>query len=360
MKARVLSVVLASCLLAGAGVLLAAPALEAPVENALGENLLFNPSFEGPYSAYDPPGGHPDCIWGICGTAKTAAGWTPYWRSHNPADADHIINMPEFDEEGTAATNPDRVRTGEKSQSYYKQFSNFEAGVYQQVNVIPGETYCFSTWGHSWSGSDDGDYYTDPPPTNGNFRQRVGIDPTGGTDWQSGAISWGPLRIQPDFYEPFVVTATAEAETITAYIYSFPEWAAVHNDAYWDDAYLGQVEPVLPEGELALIAATDLPVTMAKTVNPNWLCDPNTSWEVTLDPAGTFTPTLSTDSGATGEQLTVSVDSSGLAPGEHETWLRFSSPDTAETLPAIPVRVAVLDLDKHIYLPSLIGGTPAR
>jgi len=358
MKASVLSLLLALCLLAGAGALLAAQEPTPAVESSVGPNLLSNPSFEGEYHAYDPTPEIPDCPWGVCDTAKTAAGWTPYWRSHNIGDLPWIINMPEFEEEGRQHTDPERVRDGEKSQSYFKLNSTFEAGIYQQVSVTPGQTYCFSAWGHSWSAQDspgpDGDAYTGPE--DGRFRQRVGIDPTGGTNWQSANIVWGNLRIQPDFYAPFYVTATAQAESVTAYVYGQPEWAVKHNDAYWDDAYLGEVAPVLPDGELALTVPADKPAAITKTVNPNWLCDAETSWEVTLEPAGAFTPTLSTTAGATGESLTVTLDSNGLPPGIYETALQFSSPDTEVALPAIPVRLAVVVLDNHLYLPNLSGG----
>jgi hypothetical protein len=358
MKARFWFVLIAFLVAAGAGAV-SVSALEEAQETALGPNLLFNPSFEGPYSAYDPLGGHPDCIWGICDTAKTAAGWTPYWRSHNTADDPWIINMPEFDAEGTAVTDPVRVRDGEAAQSYYKLYSTFEAGVYQQVDVTPGVTYCFSAWGHSWSARDSpldpgGDAYSGPDY--GNFRQRVGMDPFGGTEWQSSDIVWGPLRIQYDYYEPFVVTATAQSETITVYVYAQPEWAMKHNDAYWDDASLQQIEPILPDGPLTLVTTVDRPLAITRTINANWLCDPETSWEVNLDPDGALTPLLSAADGATGDALTVSMDSQGLAPGTYETALHFASPDTSFAVATIPVTVHVLPHDNDVFLPTLVTG----
>jgi hypothetical protein len=83
----------------------------------------------------------------------------------------------------------------------------------------------------------------------------------GGTDWRSEATVWGEMRVQYDYFEPFFVTATAESETMTVYAYSHPEWPVKHNDAYWDDANLRAAEPVLPEGELILVAAPGTPQT---------------------------------------------------------------------------------------------------
>jgi hypothetical protein len=355
---RALLVIAGLLLVVGAGTLAAAPTPEAPESAALGPNLLFNPSFEGyhDYSAYVPPGGHPDCPSGTCGTAQMAPGWIPYWRSHNNQDPGWIIRMPEYKPADPQWTDPRRVRTGTAAQAYFTFESNHEAGFYQQVSVTPGLSYCFSVWGHSWSANLDEDAYTDPPPNNGNFRQRVGIDPSGNTDWQSSTIVWGAVRVQPDFFEPFVVTATAQANTMTVYAYSFPEWAAKHNDAYWDDANLRQIEPVLPEGELLLVVPPGAAQTVSKTINANWLCDPETSWEVNLDEMGAFSPTVSASSGPTGGALTVTLNSTGLASGEHETTLYFTSPDTTRPIAAIPARIVMLSAEHNLFLPTVIRG----
>lgn len=358
MKASVLSLLMALCFLVGAGALLPAPGPADAVESSVGPNLLFNPSFESyhDYSAYVPPGGHPDCPSGVCDTAQMAPGWLPYWRSHNDQDDPWIIRNPEYKPADPQWTDPRRVRTGTTAQAYFTFESNHEAGFYQQVSVNPGSSYCFSVWGHSWSANGDEDAYTDPPPNNGNFRQRVGIDPAGNTDWQSSTIVWGPARIQPDFFEPIVVTATAHAATITAYAYSFPEWAAKHNDAYWDDANLRQIEPVLPEGELLLVVPPGSAYTVTKTINTNWLCDPETSWEVELDSYGTFSPTLSANSGTTGTSLSITLDSDGLSAGTHETMLYFTSPDTSRPVAAVPARIVVLSGEHSVYIPAVVSG----
>lgn len=350
MFARLLLIMAGLLLVAGASAF-AAPAAEAPELAALGPNLLNNPSFEGEYSGYVPPGGHPDCETEICDTAQMAPGWTPYWRSHQEGDT---LAMPEYKPIDRKHTDPVRVRSGDTAQAYFTFWRTHEAGFYQQATVTPGETYCFSAWGHSWSAEDDEDWYSGP--FYGNFRQRVGIDPTGGTDWQSGAIEWGPLQLQYDYYAPFAVSATAQASTLTVYVYSQPEWAVKHNDAYWDDANLRQIAPVLPDGELLLVVPPGDHQTVTKTINTNWLCDPETSWELVLDLDGTLTPTLSATSGQTGSALTVTLDSVALPPGDHQTVLHFSSPDTAQPVAAVPARIVVLEDVHNLYLPAVIGG----
>jgi hypothetical protein len=201
----------------------------------VGVNLLTNPSFEGPYSSYDPPPNFPDCPFGICTTAQMAAGWTPYWRSHNPADPEWIMRMPEYKPAELWHVNPDRVRHGSRAQQLFTFWGTHEAGFYQRVAVQPGASYCFSIWGHSWSTMDDETY---SGPETGQLVQKIGIDPTGGTNWQSSAIVWSGEREQYDVYGLFEVEAVAQASAVTVFVYSQPSWAVKHNDVYWDDARL--------------------------------------------------------------------------------------------------------------------------
>lgn len=353
MFTRALLVIAGLVLVIGAGTLAAAPTPEALATTSLGPNLLFNPSFEGGYIPYVPPEPHPDCSWGICLSAHVAPGWTPYWRPGYEDQNDTIV-MPEYKAAETKYTDPVRVRSGDAAQAYFTVWTTHQAGFYQQVEVDSGKTYCFSIWAHSWSANDNDDAYSGPEY--GNLRQRVGIDPTGGVDWQSSNIHWSDLRVQPDFFHPFFVTTIAGSSVITVYAYSENEWAVEHNDTYWDDANLRQIEPLLPDGELLLVVVPGPAQTVTKTINPNWLCDPSTSWEVGLDPGGAFSPLLSANSGPTGSALTVTLDSTGLPPGAHETLLYFSSPDSSQAIAAVPARIVVLTADHNLYLPAVISG----
>lgn len=199
-------------------------------------NLVENESFEGQYSAYIPPNGHPDCPAGICITAQMAPNWTPWWRSHDPNDPDWIIRMPEYKPADPIFNDPPRVRTGQAAQQLFTFFSTHEAGFLQKVPVFPGFTYQFQIWGHSWSAQDDDDAYSGPQ--DGKLYQKVGLDPTGGDDWQSNNIIWSGERMQYDTYGLFEISATAQAPTMTVYVYSRPNFAVKHNDVYWDDAKL--------------------------------------------------------------------------------------------------------------------------
>lgn len=319
-------------------------------------NLVSNPSFEGEYSAYVPPDGHPDCPAGICTTAQMAPEWTPWWRSHDPADEDWIIRMPEYKPADPDFTNPVRVRSGDAAQQYFTFHSTHEAGFYQQVTVTAGLEYCFSTWGHSWSAADDDDAYSGPD--DGELMQKVGIDPTGGTDWQSEDIIWGDARIQYDVYGQFAVTATAEAPVITVYVYSQPNWAKKHNDVYWDDAFVGTTSP--PAGMtvthefLGFLAQADAPRVMTRTVHVDLFGEPDMTWSAALSPTGTLTPTLSASNGAAGEPLTVTVDSSAYLTGTYTATLVITSTPAVAGSPAvIPMRLVVASEIHEVSLPVI-------
>ena len=330
-----------------------------PAENgcaaADAPNLVENPSFEGEYSAYVPPDGHPDCDLGVCQTAQMAPGWTPWWRSHDPADPDHIIRMPEYKPADPDFTDPVRVRTGEAAQQYFTFFSTHEAGFYQQVTVTAGLDYCFSIWGHSWSAQDDDDAYSGPD--DGELMQKVGIDPTGGTNWQSPDIIWTEPITQYDVYGQFAVTATAQAPTITLFVYSQPRFAVKHNDVYWDDAFVPARIAVSIDHSTSILEDVDEPAVTTRTVHisGNLFGGTPVSWTATLSPTGTFTPTLSATSGLAGEPLTLTVDSSGYVTGTYTATLVITStPNVAGSPAFIPLRLIVAAEIYDVALPAIL------
>lgn len=319
--------------------------------NFTGANLLRNPSFEGDYSAYIPPGGHPDCPAGVCNSAQMAPEWTPWWRSHNPADPPWIIVMPEWKPASSAFTDPVRVRTGDKAQQFFSFFATHEAGFYQQVAVEPGREYCFSIWAHAWSAEDDDDAYSGPE--DGILNQRIGLDPTGGTDWQSSDIVWGDARIQYDFYGLFEVAATAESSTMTVYVYSQPTYAVKHNDTYWDDASLSGMEglavTITPQ-QMTFLADIDIPQVMNHTIH----IDTNgpLTWFATVEPGGTLTPQLSASSGSNGTDLIITVDSNSYGFGTYTADITITTDPTALGSPiTIPITLKVLPELEENYLP---------
>lgn len=316
------------------------------------QNLLYNPSFEGNYSDYIPLGGHPDCPAGICQTAQMAAGWTPFWRSHDPADDPWIFRMPEYKPAELNIPPPPRVRSGERAQQYFTFYSTHAAGVYQRVSVELGRQYCFTIWGHSWSSTDDNSSTSD-----NTLLQKVGIDPSGGTSWESSNISWSFLTEQYNEYGLFYVCGIAQTNEMTVFAFSEPIWAAKHNDVYWDDAELVLYEPELttPQTDgITFIAELSDPNVLSIEVAINMPDDPWVSWSAEIESGGTLSLTLSATNGAAGDELIISVDSAGLGVGTYAADLTITSTPYLTGSPAtIPVTLIVVPGFHSTGLPYL-------
>lgn len=206
-------------------------------------NLLTNPGFEPfitPEGQYDFPlyitpegGGH------------IAEGWLPWWYNDEGPD----YSAPEYDI-APISRDPVRVNSGNAAQQIFRPSVLWEAGVYQQVHVPPNALLRFTIYGHAWagfcksteSGIDCGDnhdsFYGDGAnPTT----MRIGIDPTGGTDWTSESIIWSQDYAFYDHYQQLLVEAQAEGEFVTVYTYTTFLYPAVINNVYWDDAALTAV-----------------------------------------------------------------------------------------------------------------------
>ena len=309
----------------------------------VGTNLLANPSFEGSYPVYVMPApGHADCqTWfddqpnQYCERVKLADNWHPYWLN-TPRTEGWMNIQPEY-VPSLPHEQPPRVRSGEKSQHYFSFWSTHEGGLMQQVSALENGRYCFSSWGHAWSSRETLSGWLSDPNDHGQLYQRVGIDPTGGTDWQSPTVIWGEMRMQYDEFGLFSVESVAEADTITVFLWSRPNIPVKHNDVYWDDATLTleHAASVVP-GELTTLLDVAVPTAVTHTVAIT--VTPGLTWSATLDPAGTLPASLSQSSGSSSATLALTFDSSGLATGTYTTLLRI---DVAPAVPGFPVALPV-------------------
>ncbi|MGH2536876.1 MAG: hypothetical protein ACRDHL_05740 [Candidatus Promineifilaceae bacterium] len=313
-------------------------------------NLLENPSFEGQYGPYIPPDGHPDCPGGICQTAQMAPGWTPWWVSHDPDDPPWMVNMPEYKPATTKFTDPARVRSGERAQQYFTFFKTHIAGFYQQVAVTPGEEYEFRVWSHSWSADDDDDAYSGPEF--GQLEEKIGLDPFGGDDWSDPDVVWGPMRQQYDEYGLFAVSATAQAPTMTVFVYSAPFYAVKHNDVYWDDAELGIGNPVFsvtPADDLRYLVRQSEPQVITQTLDISLPADCPINWTAQVLPGASLALNLSATSGGAGDDLTISFDTAGLAGGAYSAdLLLWSDPPLDEGENIQTISLVILTHDEYL------------
>ena len=186
-----------------------------------GQNILVNPSFEGQFVPY-----------GAFAELNHAPPWIPWWRDGESNQ------RPEF-KPAEAALAPNRVHSGSTAQQYFKSFGMFKAGMQQSVlNVPVGSRLQLSAHGQAWS-CEEFDLCKDGSSVNpANMFMRVGIDPKGGTDPFSNAITWSAYFNPLDQWQVACVEEIAEAEVVTVFLWSSPDGPRQNQDVYWDDASL--------------------------------------------------------------------------------------------------------------------------
>ena len=224
--------------------------LSSRAQVVVGPNLLVDGNFEAPmpWSLQD----------GI-GEVQVALGWRAWYLDKAPSYVKAPSNCdkgtqydcywmrPEF-RNNEAASFPDRVHSGLRSQKYFSYGRMHEAGLYQRVSgITSGSTVRFSIYVQAWQCSNpdacgQGGTHSDAPA---DMHLRVGIDPYGGTDPFSANVVWS--REQPAFdqWVKFSVEAKAAGGAVTVFTHSRPEWdwPRLNNDVYLDDARLEVVEP---------------------------------------------------------------------------------------------------------------------
>ena len=254
-------------------------------------NPLQNPDLEESYSArVDPyaPGEGPK------GDLTLADGWELWYM---PGQG--IYNRrPRYQPEDEWR----RVRSGRFAQKLFTTDSTHTAGFYQQVPVPEGSEVTFTIWVQVWSSSyDDPNESRDP----GNYRTYVGIDPFGGTDWQSGAIIWSePLMIYDQWVE-LDISAVAQTDHITLFTKGAPEWPVKHNDSHWDDARLiihfpfKVFLPLVLKGYGTPIPTATPTATSTSTPTPTNSPTPTSTPTPTDTPTNTPTPSLTATATAT-------------------------------------------------------------
>jgi len=291
-------------------------------------NLLQNGGFERPYISLP---GKENC--------RIAAPWVAYWvqGSEDQTRQGYLV-APEYKAAFWNDYPYNRVHSGELAQQYFHSFANFEGGVYQQVsNIRPGERLRFQIWGMSWSCDNektaDCSKATSGKPSNMHFR--IGIDPTGGTDFKNPAIVWSAENNSYDTWSLFQVEAEAQNSTVTVFVYAYPEYRSQDNNIYVDDASLVAIAP--PPTNTPLPTPTPRPAT-ATPVPPTATPVPPTD---TPAPTATLEPPTATP------QPTATA-----APTEAPT-----TPPTATAAPTATPAPSVVDvLTDGESLPLVLGG----
>ena len=217
------------------------------------ENLLQDPSFEGPYVSRGRPDLNTPAAWGLW----VADGPRGYEWQNRP---DRVFAFPH-------PAGP-QIHSGGASQNINGGYVTFTAAVFQQVTVPNRANLVASAW--AWlktcnlpkdgSGNIIGDNCGSAVESGAYVR--VGVDPDGGTNPASPTIIWSGNIAPHDRWEQASVSATANGTLVTMFIWVSQAWPADLNNVYFDDASLtvGGAGGSSPAGSGGSAAATAVPV----------------------------------------------------------------------------------------------------
>lgn len=173
-----------------------------------------------------------------------------------------------------------RVHSGAVSWHLRQDGAVFTAAGYQQVSEIaPGTALELVAHGWAFACADAATRCAIPAPPyaqsdeTAGITLRVGIDPTGGLDPLSSAVQWSADAAPYDQWAALHVTATAQAETVTIYLFMTQQTAVALNSIYWDTISLSAAS-----GADAAAGVTPAPTSAPSPTPP--------------PPAATPTPTL--------------------------------------------------------------------
>lgn len=197
------------------------------------QNLLLNGDFEEGYSKAE-----------AFEEAWVAIGWEPFAVT---TDLDIPNNptgeQPVYLASDSTASTENRVLNGSRSQMWRTNYSSAFAGISQRVPIAADSTVRLSAWTYGWSSTGD-----DPTVSQNAawMRQRIGIDPTGGTDPNSPDIVWSPAAQYIDTWGELAVETTATSNHVTIFLSAYPNFVLPNNEVYFDKAQLTLVAFDLP------------------------------------------------------------------------------------------------------------------
>ncbi len=159
---------------------------------------------------------------------QVPSGWSPDWSDTQGQSAPNV--RPEYRPE----TNPDHVYTGKTSAKLTHRFACFDAVLYLQLPVTPGDKITLTAHVQ---------LLTERPGENnqrGGLAAQVGIDPHGHTDFTQPTVEWGNWwgQYQDDWtataWRQLTCTTIAQADAVTVYLRAKVDYAVNVIAAFWD------------------------------------------------------------------------------------------------------------------------------
>jgi hypothetical protein len=136
---------------------------------------------------------------------------------------------------------PPRINSTPGAFHLSTDFTIYDAGLYQQVQVLPGSQWKLSAWSHAWTSQEDDPHHS---TTSDPYQawQMVGLDPTGGTNPYASSVIWSePAHIYDAYAQTYTAETMALGNTLTVFIRSWLMWPYKHNNMYWDTVTLEQL-----------------------------------------------------------------------------------------------------------------------
>lgn len=204
-----------------------------------GPNLLKNPGFDWPAQTNGDV-----CAPGMQkGNAITPHDWIPYWQCKNGTERnqDQINREPEF-RVMTIEMAADRVRSYPTAGSFFTFWAlNRSMGLYQLVDVKPGQKYRFSAWANLLT-TDSDELPLNSSRAPGGLQVRACIHTAGivilNPNMNDPRMVCGPWSRPYDTWGEVSVEATATDRQIAVIVDTSADYPVKHNDAHVDDASL--------------------------------------------------------------------------------------------------------------------------
>jgi hypothetical protein len=156
------------------------------------------------------------------------------WQPGQDFSAESSYGRPEF----RYADDARRVIRGDTLQIQTYQWVKFKVTLYQTVEVPPGSRVRFQIYAGGFSSDESG-------AVTGGIQVRAGVDPNGGTACQNGL--WGPQVLVNQQDQVATQLRSPEAVVgpggeVTVCFFAEPQFAVIHNAAFFDIAEL-VIEP---------------------------------------------------------------------------------------------------------------------
>jgi len=179
-------------------------------------------------------------FWLNPGEITTPDGWTTYHKWSNEYAQPEVKVIPK----APPYLDPPRVRSGQQALQLFSFYRIHDAGFYQRVELEPG-WYLLTAWVHAWCSCYNDPHHSECDPWDyWQAWQYVGVDTSGGDNPFASSVLWSNPGHIYDVYAPIHLVFHTGGGSATVFLRSWVKWPYLHNDMYWDDVSLAQVEPL--------------------------------------------------------------------------------------------------------------------